>query len=71
MNELDNDYVITIIYGRFFKIISQYNVSADYNRAIHIFVDIGRDMVKSYYYSLYSKQKKKLRLKELDYKLSD
>jgi len=74
LNELDNDYIITVIYGRFFKIVSQHQVSVDYNRALNIFIDIGRDLVESYYYSLYSKEKKKLNLEELDnkdYKLSD
>jgi hypothetical protein len=69
LNGLDNDYVITVIYGRFFKIVSQYQVSAEFNSALNLFVDIGRDLVESYFYNLYRKQKEEL--KSEVYKLSD
>jgi len=59
LNVLENDYVITVIYGRFFKIISQFQVSEEYNKSVNIFIDLGGDLVKSYFYALYRKEKKK------------
>jgi hypothetical protein len=68
LNGLDHDYVITVIYGRFFKLVSQYQISAEYNKAVNIFVDIGNDLVGNYFYNLYKKQKKLYNKQEDEFK---
>jgi hypothetical protein len=69
LKELSDDYIISVIYGRLFKIISKYDVSPDSNSAVYVFVDIGNDLVEKFYYHLYTIQKKIL--KDKTYKLSD
>jgi hypothetical protein len=57
LKELDNDYLVSVIYGRLFKIVSNYGISKDSNRVVDVLVDIGTDLVQNYYYVLYSKHK--------------
>lgn len=69
LKTLKDDYIISIIYGRLFKIISMYNIAHDKNKAVNTFVDIGKDLVSSYFYELYIKHKKVLKTDV--YRLSD
>jgi hypothetical protein len=71
VKELDDDYILSVIYGRLFKIISKYNLSSN-NIVIDIFVDIANDLIQNYFYSLYKKNKDELNEEDkVNYKLSD
>jgi len=61
LKELKDDFIISVIYGRLFKIISKYDISSDSNSAVDVFVDIGNDLVEKFYYHLYMRQKKILK----------
>jgi hypothetical protein len=69
LKELKDDYIMSVIYGRLFKIVSKYHIALDSNRAVDIFVDIGTDLVENYFYVLYSKQK--VEKGDNEYRLSD
>lgn len=69
LKELKDDYIISVIYGRLFKIVSRYHISIDSNKAVDIFVDIGTDLIQNYFYVLYSKHKSQVG--DRWYKLSD
>jgi hypothetical protein len=58
LKELQDDFIVSVIYGRLFKIVSGHQISNDRNKAVNIFIDIGTDLVQNYMYSLYSKQVK-------------
>jgi DNA-dependent RNA polymerase len=55
LKELDDDLVISILYGRLLRIVSNYNKLNTSNNFTNISTDIGRDIINNYYYSLYIK----------------
>jgi hypothetical protein len=59
LNELDNIYIISIIYGRLLRIISYFNKLNVENKATNTSFDIGVDLVRSYFFNLYYKQMNK------------
>lgn len=70
--QLEDDYILSVIYGRLLKIISRYNLASDSNKALDIFIDIANDFIQNYFYYLYLRDKEKLSKSEQDkYRLSD
>jgi hypothetical protein len=55
LKELDNKLILSIMFGRLLRIISNYNKLNTENNFINICTDIGRDIINNYYYSLYFK----------------
>jgi len=55
LKEIDNPLIISIIYGRLLRIVSNFNRLNLDNKATDVFFDIGKDIVRNFFYSLYSK----------------
>jgi len=55
LKELDNDLILSIIYGRLLRIITNFNRLNTENNFTNISTDIGRDLINNYYYCLYRK----------------
>jgi hypothetical protein len=69
LRKLEDKFILSVIYGRLFKIISTYNVSIDNNRAIDVFVDIANDLLGNYFYLLYKKHKDELKDKNYTFSI--
>jgi hypothetical protein len=59
LSELDNEYIISVIYGRLLRIISNFNRLNLENKIPNINFDIGVGIVGNYFYNLYYKQMNK------------
>ena len=57
LKELKDDYIVSVIYGRLFKIVNNHFINQENNRGIETFVDIGNDLVSNYFYTLFKKRK--------------
>ena len=69
--------MLSIIYGRLFKIVSKYNidgttdVDSTINTTVDVFVDLSTDLIQNYFYVLYIKHKNYLIDGKSSYRLSD
>lgn len=71
LKEFDDQYILSVIYGRLFKIVSSYKLVNDNNTSVDVFFDLGNDLVQNYFYSLYNKYKINLSEKDDNFKFSD
>jgi hypothetical protein len=56
---IDHDYVISVIFGRFLRIVTNHKLNlTDNNSALEILYDIGNDLVNQYFHCLYDSVKK-------------
>jgi len=77
VKELDNDVILSIIYGRFFKLVSNYKLGGVNNKlagitsntSVDIFVDLANDLIQNYFFLLYKKYNSSNSL--VSYTLSD
>ena len=69
ISELDNSFIISLMYGKLLRIISNYKILENTERDLCI--DIGNELVNKYYYTLYFKDKQKLKDNDLSYTFSD
>jgi hypothetical protein len=69
LNKLSDDFIIGVIYGRLFKIVSRNDYLSGSNTVVDIFVDIANDLIGNYFYILYMERKEEL--KDESYKLAD
>src|ERR1700719_3069474 len=60
-NSSDN-YIISILFGRFLKIISNNNRLNKNTNSLDVYLDIGKDLINNYLLYLYKKQKKETNL---------
>jgi hypothetical protein len=58
VKELKDKLILSILYGRLFKIVSKYNISEISNLSVDTFVDLAEDLIQNYFYALYKKHKK-------------
>lgn len=66
---MKDSYITSLVYGRLFKIVSKHDVLPDSYGYTDVLVDLGRDILENYFYTLYIKDKKELG--DGMYKLSD
>jgi hypothetical protein len=71
LKEVYDKYILSLIHGRLFKIVSKHNIGDVSNISIDIFVDLATDLIQNYFYSLYINYKNNLIDNKSSYKLSD
>jgi DNA-dependent RNA polymerase len=54
LKELPNNMVLSIMFGRLLRIVTNFNRLNTENNFTNICTDLGRDLIGNYYYSLYS-----------------
>ena len=56
LKEVDNNFVLTVIYGRLMRIISRHNMHYNNEGVVDIFHDMANNIIREYYYRLYNKR---------------
>ena len=57
LNSLEDNYIISVIYGRLFKIVCQHNKDIYQTYAVGIFYDLAQDIFGKYFFICYIKHK--------------
>lgn len=58
LSDIEDEYLVNIIYGRILKILSTYNRSQDsLNSIVDVGYDLGRDLINNYYFYAYLRAK--------------
>lgn len=70
LKEIKNEGLISIMLGRFIRIISNYHNFYNNNISINVFIDISENLIRDYFYCLYIKHKENLNSPE-KYTLSE
>ena len=60
LKEIKNEELISIMLGRFARIISNYHNFYNNNISTNVFIDISESLIRDYFYSLYIKHKQSL-----------